>query len=100
MRGNLNFWSFGCSLVAIVFFLVLLFFEQVMDRVFLLTGINPFGIMLGISAVTLFLGLLGLKDVNGWKTMTRSLVAICLACGILAAASYLLIAEFFANGLY
>lgn len=100
MRVNLNFWSFVCSLFAFVFSFILLFSDNVMNRIFLLTGINPLGIVLGIAVLILILGLLGLREVNGLKTMSRSLVTICLACLILAAASYLLIAEFFANGLY
>ena len=43
-----------------------------------IAGIHPLTIVLSITLITFVLGVLGLKDVNNWKALARSIVTICL----------------------
>ena len=44
----------------------------------LIIGIHPLTIVLSITLITFVLGVVGLKDVNNWKALARSIVTICL----------------------
>ena len=72
MAINLNVSSFIISVVCIPLFFISTFYMN--EQIF---GIHPLTILLSITFVTLVLGVLGLKDVNNWKAMVRSIVTIC-----------------------
>lgn len=95
LKLNLNYWSFIFSLVSIVFFLIFLVSDHVMNWVSSFTGINPLSVVFFITIINLFLGLIGLKDVKGWKTMSRSLLTLFITCVLLGIVSFILMAEVF-----
>ncbi|WP_318616610.1 hypothetical protein [Sporosarcina sp. YIM B06819] len=77
MKNNLNVWSFIFSLCCIPAF----FMATSSASFYEMTGIHPLDIVLGMSVSTLFLGLIGLKDVREWKAMARSVFTIIFTAG-------------------
>lgn len=72
MKNSLNIWSFILSLCCIPAF----FIATSSASFYEITGIHPLNIVLGMTVITFFLGLIGLKDVREWKAMARSVFTI------------------------
>ena len=72
MAINLNVWSFIVSVFCIPLFFISTFYMK--QHIF---GIHPLTILLSMTLITFVLGVLGLKDVNNWKALVRSIVTIC-----------------------
>lgn len=75
MKININLWSFILSLSCIPLFLVAITPKLIrvsIDNI----GTHPLNIVLGITLTSFVLGIIGLKDVEGWKSLTRSILTI------------------------
>ena len=78
MKNNMNVWSFILSLCCIPVFFIAMSFPSFHE----ITGIYPLDIILGMTVITFFLGLIGLKDVREWKAMARSVFTIIFNAGV------------------
>ena len=75
MKVNINLGSFILSLSCIPLFLLAITPKSI--RFFINNlGTHPLNIALGITLISFVLGILGLKDVKEWKTLTRSILTI------------------------
>ena len=79
MAINLNVWSFIVSVFCIPLFFI--FTIYVNEHIF---GMHPLTILLSMTLITFVLGVLGLKDVNNWKALARSIVTICFTMSLSA----------------
>ncbi|CAM3114093.1 hypothetical protein FITA111629_04415 [Filibacter tadaridae] len=84
MKINLNLGSFILSLICIPVFFIALFPRDFLGVFTNNIGAYPLKIVLSITVITFFLGLLGLKDVREWKAMARSIFTITLTIGLSA----------------
>ena len=83
---NINVWSFIVSLFCIPLLLIATFYVNVT-----ILGIHPLNIVLTITIITFVLGVIGLKDVNNWKALARSIVTICLTISFSVLLLYIII---------
>ena len=83
---NINVWSFIVSLFCILLLFIATFYVNVT-----IFGIHPLNIILTITIITFVLGLIGLKDVNNWKALARSVVTICLTISFSVLLLYIII---------
>ena len=86
MAINLNVSSFIVSVVCIPLFFIATFY---VDEHIL--GMHPVTILLSMTFITFVLGVLGLKDVNNWKALARSIVTICFTMSFLALFIFILV---------
>ncbi len=77
MKSNVNIWAFILSLSYISEFPIAVSSADFYE----VTGIHPLDIVLGMTVLTFFLGLIGLKDVREWKAMARSIFTIIFTAG-------------------
>ena len=77
MKNNINVWSFILSLCCIPAFFMAISSASFHE----ITGIHPLDIVLVMTVIAFFLGLIGLKDVREWKAMTRSVFTIIFTTG-------------------
>jgi len=77
MKNNMSLWSFILSLCCIPVFFIAISSASFHE----ITGIYPLDIVLGMTVIIFFLGLIGLKDVNGWKAMARSVFTLIFTAG-------------------
>ena len=85
----MNLWPFVSSIICIVLFLIVSFVpvEKSSDSSIFL---HPFAIILYITLITFYFGLIGFSGVHGWKGMFRSVWTIISTLGLLAALSVIL----------
>ncbi|MCM3638423.1 hypothetical protein M3152_12000 [Sporosarcina luteola] len=74
---NVNVWSFIGALLCIPLFLFTIFTPSIF-KLFQMTGTHPLNIVFGVTLVVFFLGLVGLKDMREWKSISRSIVSLLL----------------------
>lgn len=77
MLMNVNVWSFIAALLCFPLFLFTIFTPFIF-KLFQMTGTHPLNIVFGVTIIVFFLSLIGLKDVNEWKSMTRSMASLIL----------------------
>lgn len=65
-----------------MFFFVATSSENLVKLIIKSVGIHPLTIVLGITLITFIFGVIGLKDVKGWSTMSKSIVTIFLTMGL------------------
>lgn len=61
-----NLWSFIWLFLCLPF-LLLTIFSPAIFKLFQMTSTHPLYIVLGMTFRIFFLGLIGLKDIDGWK---------------------------------
>ncbi|QUW22458.1 hypothetical protein JSQ81_02405 [Sporosarcina sp. Marseille-Q4063] len=76
MKININLWSFLIALFCIPLFFIATLSPSLIGAFSKIMGFHPLKIVLVITSIAFFLGLIGLKDVDGWKAGTRSLFTI------------------------
>lgn len=76
MKININLWSFILSLFCIPIFFIALSSASFFSFFTKITDLHPLDIVLGITVIAFFLGVIGLKDVREWKAMARSIFTI------------------------
>lgn len=86
---NINLWSFILSLCCIPLFFIVSFakFPSFLTQII---GAHPLDIVLGITLIAFFLGVIGLKDVREWKAMARSVFTIIFTTCLLVLLVYII----------
>ncbi|WP_035668603.1 hypothetical protein [Halalkalibacter akibai] len=79
MKKKINIWAFICSIICIVlFFLVSL--SGPID--YSILGTHPLNLVLYITLIIFFFGVLGFSGIEGWRGMARSVATIILTLGL------------------
>ncbi|MBE1554259.1 hypothetical protein [Sporosarcina limicola] len=76
MKININLFSFILSLFSIPIFFIAISSANFKSIFIKIIGPHPLNIVLGITLIAFFLGIIGLKDVREWKAMARSVFTI------------------------
>jgi len=76
MKVTINSGSFILSLFCIPLFFIATSSANFLISFFKIIGPHPLDIVLGITVITFFLGVFGLKDVREWKAMARGIFTI------------------------
>ncbi len=90
MRNNINVWSFILSLCCIPLFFIAATSTSILSFFTKVIGIHPLDMVLGVTVITFFLGLIGLKNVREWKAMARSIFTIIFTIGFLIVLIYII----------
>ncbi|CAH1206285.1 hypothetical protein PAECIP111893_02503 [Paenibacillus plantiphilus] len=77
MKRRINLWSFVYVLVCsgLFFLLSITSFFTLMKR---LLGVNPYDILLALSACSFIFGAFGFVGVSDWKTTLRSVTTVVI----------------------
>jgi hypothetical protein len=81
MKKKINIWSFIFSIICFLLFFIFSFSGPIGYSIM---GSHPLNLVLYITLVTLFLGVLGFSDVRDWKGMARSVATIIITLGLSA----------------
>ena len=81
MKITINLLSFILSLSSIPLFFIALSSAIFITNFTHFLGTHPLNIVLGITIIAFFLGVLGLKDIREWKAMARSIFTIIFTMG-------------------
>lgn len=87
---KVNVGSFIGALLCIPLFLFTIFTPAIF-KLFQMTGTHPLHIVFGVTLIVFFLGLIGLKDVSEWKSMTRSMASLILTGLLMVVISFIVI---------
>lgn len=87
---NVNICSFIGALLCIPLFLVTIFTPSIF-KLFQMTGTHPLNIVFGVTLVVFFLGLVGLKDIREWKSISRSIVSLLLTALLMVVIGFIMI---------
>ncbi|WML44538.1 hypothetical protein [Neobacillus sp. PS3-40] len=87
MKKKMNIWSFISSIICILLF-VMVSFSGPID--YFIMGIHPLNLVLYITLITLFLGILGFSGIRDWKAMARSVTTIIITLGLSAFLAFII----------
>ena len=76
MKITINLVAILMALFCIPLFFLATLSPNLIDVFSKLIGIHPLKIVLVVTLLAFLLGVLGLRDVNGWKSATRSVFTI------------------------
>ncbi|MEK4404135.1 hypothetical protein MKZ26_06760 [Sporosarcina sp. FSL K6-6792] len=76
MKITINSLSFILSLLCIPLFFIALSSADFFSFTTKIIGLYPLDIVLSITVIIFFLGVIGLKDVREWKAMARGIFTI------------------------
>lgn len=90
MKEKINLWSFVSSIISVVLFFSYSFVPSVGKTNSSYVFLHPLAIILYMTLITFYFGLLGFSRVKGWKGMVRSVWTIVSTLGLLVILSFIL----------
>ncbi|MBJ8062157.1 hypothetical protein WAG28_21265 [Bacillus cereus] len=84
MKHTINFWSFIFSFICFALFLLYLqvwspkMNESIMNTIYF----HPLFVLLVLTLVTFFVGMIGFSKINNWKAMLRSIITVFLTVSL------------------
>ena len=82
---KINIYSFVFSIICIMLFFASFIFDS------FILDVHPLQLLLYLTIITFFFGLIGFSGVEDWKGMMRSVVTVLLTLGLCGCLAFVLI---------
>ena len=92
MLKKINFWSFIFSFVCVALFFISVSSTITMNFVINLVHTHPLNIVLALSLVTFFFGIVGLSGVSDPKTLIKSIITIIITFALSVMVAFIVFA--------